>query len=471
MNEKNVGISQETLVSNTEDVPAKKLPQYIASLSSTLGALAVGMVLAWTAVAGADGKKLVDLYNIPITSSEFSWIGSLTTLGAAAICIPTGILADVIGRKYTMLLMVIPFTIGWLLIILANSVAMFFIGRFIMGFSVGAFCVAAPMYTAEIAENEIRGSLGSYFQLLLTVGIALTYILGSSVDMRVVSIISAVVPFIFFGIFMFMPETPIYYLKKGNEEAARKSLTKLRGSQYNVENELRVHREALEETRKKTTSLFVLLKSKATKRSFVISYGLMFFQQLSGVNVVIFYASTIFNETGSGMDNSYSIIIIGIIQVLAVFIGTLIVDRLGRRILLMASAIFMCLTTLALGVYFYLTEIRVDVSAIQWLPLISICIFIVMFSIGFGPIPWMMMGEIFAPEVKGVAASSACVLNWLLAFIVTKFFDDLKQVMNMGPTFWLFSVVSAIGTLFVYILVPETKGKSLVEIQRELNSS
>ena len=289
--------------------------------------------------------------------------------------------------------------------------------------------------------------------------------------MRVLSITSAVVPFIFFGIFMFMPETPIYYLKKGNEEAARKSLTKLRGTQYNVENELRVHREALEETRGKTTSLFVLLKSKATKKSFVISYGLMFFQQLSGVNVVIFYASTIFNQTGSGMDDSYSVIIIGVIQVLAVFISTLVVDRLGRRILLMASAIFMCLTTLALGVYFYLTEIKMDVSAIQWLPLISICIFIVMFSIGFGPLPWMMMGEIFAPEVKGVAASSACVLNWLLAFIVTKFFDDLKQVMNMGPTFWLFSVVSAIGTLFVYILVPETKGKSLIEIQRELNSS
>ena len=471
MNEKNVGISQETLVFNTEDVPAKKLPQYIASLSATLGALTVGTVLGWTAVAGADGQKLIDLYNINMTSTDFSWIGSLTTLGAAAICIPIGILADIIGRKYTMLLMVIPLTLGWLLLIFANSLTMFFIGRLILGFTVGAFCVTIPMYIAEIAESEIRGRLGSYFQLLLAIGVSFVYVLGSFVNMRELSIISAVVPFIFFGTFMFMPETPMYYLKKGNEEGAKKSLTKLRGTQYNVENELRIHRESLEESRAKTTSLFVLLKSKAVKKSFVISYGLMIFQQLSGVNVSAFYAGTLLAETGDSMFVSYSISIMGIIQIFAIFISTLVVDHLGRRILLMVSAIFMCLTTLAIGVYFYLTEIGEDVSEIKWLPIISICLFGIMFSIGFGPLPWMMMGEVFAPEVKGVAASGACVLNWLLAFIVTKFFDDLKQAINVGPTYWLFSVICAIGTLFVYIFVPETKGKSLVEIQRELNTS
>ncbi|XP_076637093.1 facilitated trehalose transporter Tret1-like isoform X5 [Colletes latitarsis] len=473
MNKKNLGISQQTIISNTEDeiVPAKKLLQYVASLSATLGALAFGMVLGWTSSAGPNGISLQSVYKIPISPDEFSWIGSLTALGSLAMSIPIGILTDLIGRKYAMLLMVIPFTIGWLLIILANSVSMFYIGRFITGISGGAFCVAAPMYTAEIAESSIRGSLGSYFQLLLTVGILLSYSLGTVLDMRNLSIVSAIMPLIFFCIFMFMPETPIYYLKKGNEESARKSLIRLRGVEYDIDSELQTQREALEETRNRKVSFLTSFKSKAALKGFIIAYGLMFFQQFSGVNTVIFYASDIFEQTGADIDPQYSSIIVGAMQVIAVFVSTLVIDRLGRRILLLGSIILMFLTSFTLGLYFYLTQIEVDVNSIKWMPLTSVCIFIIMFSLGFGPIPWMMVGEIFTPEVKGIAASSASFLNWLLAFIITKFYNDLKVKINISGTFWLFSGVCAVGIFFVYFLVPETKGKSLKEIQREFNAS
>lgn len=473
MNENHLGISQQILISNTGDQvvsSTNRLVQYIASLASTLGALAAGMTLAWTSSAGDDGKNLESLYDIHISKDEFSWISSLVAIGSAVICIPIGILTDMIGRKYSMLLMVVPFTIGWLLIIFAKSVIMFYIGRFITGLSGGAFCVAAPIYTAEIAENEIRGTLGSYFQLLLTTGILLSYILGTFVNMRILSIISALVPLIFFVVFMFMPESPSYYLKKGNEKFARKNLIKLRGIQYNIENELQNQKDALEETNKNSVSFWILIKSKTTLKSFIIAYGLMFFQQLSGVNVVIFYTNSIFEKANTGLNPSYSTIIVGVMQVLAVFVSTLIVDRAGRRILLLISIIFLCLTSCTLGVYFYLLKNEVDVNSIKWLPLVSVCIFIIMFNMGFGPLPWMMMGEIFAPEVKSVAASSACLFNWILVFIVTKFFSDLSKTIDLDATFWLFAVICLIGTFFVYFIVPETKGKSLEEIQRELNN-
>lgn len=472
MNENHLGISQQILISNTGDqvLSTNRLVQYIASLASTLGALAAGMTLAWTSSAGADGKNLESLYDIHISKNEFSWISSLVAIGSAVICIPIGILTDMIGRKYSMLLMVVPFSIGWLLIIFAKSVIMFYIGRFITGLSGGAFCVAAPIYTAEIAENEIRGTLGSYFQLLLTTGILLSYILGTFVNMRILSIISALVPLIFFVVFMFMPESPFYYLKKGNEKFARKNLIKLRGIQYNIENELQNQKNALEETNKNSISFWILIKSKTTLKSFIIAYGLMFFQQLSGVNVVIFYTNNIFEKANTGLNSGYSTIIVGVMQVLAVFVSTLIVDRAGRRILLLISIIFLCLTSCTLGVYFYLSENEIDVNSIKWLPLVSVCIFIIMFNVGFGPLPWMMMGEIFAPEVKGVAASSACLFNWILVFIVTKFFSDLSETIGLAATFWLFAVICLIGTFFVYFIVPETKGKSLEEIQRELNN-
>ncbi|XP_076234757.1 facilitated trehalose transporter Tret1 [Calliopsis andreniformis] len=472
MNDKSIGISQQTLVSNTEDqvVPAKRFPQYCASLASTLGALAAGLTLGWTSSAGSDGKDLASEYGINISPDEFSWIGSLTTIGSAVICVPIGFFADLVGRKTTMLFMVVPFTIGWLLLIFANSVLLFYLGRFITGISGGGFCIAAPMYTAEIAEKEIRGTLGSYFQLLLCVGIFLSYIVGGFGHMKVLSIVSAIVPLVFFAIFVFMPETPIYYLQKGNEDAARKSLIKLRGAHYNVDSELQSLKAGLEESSQKNVSCLTMFKSKATIRAYIISYGLMIFQQLSGVNTVVFYASDIFEKAGSTLESKYSAIIVGAIQIIAVLASSLLVDRLGRRILLLLSIIFLFLATFVLGVYFYLQQIKEDVSAISWIPLLAVCVFICLFNFGFGPLPWMMLGEIFAPEVKGVAASSAGVLNWILAFLVTKFYTNLKDAMNISGTFWLYSVICAIGIFFVYFIVPETKGKSLEQIQRELDS-
>lgn len=473
MTEQHVGISQQTLVSNNgeQGVRAKRLPQYTASLASTLGALAAGMVLGWSSSAGDNGVKLQQVYGIPITENEFSWISSISTLGSAAICIPIGILADFIGRKHSMLLMVVLFSLGWLLIIFANSVTMFCIGRFVTGLSGGAFCVAAPMYAAEIAEKEIRGTLGAYFQLLLTTGILLSYILGNFVDMRVLSIISGIVPLIFFAVFILMPESPIYYLKKGNDDLARKNLIRLRGAQYDVDGELQIHKNAMEEDSKNMVPFWTVAKSRATIKAFIIAYGLMLFQQLSGVNAVIFYTNSIFQKAGSSLDSGYSTIIVGAMQVAAAFVSSLVVDRVGRKILLLMSIIFMCITSCALAVYFYLDKNadRETVNSITWLPLVSVCVFIIMFNMGFGPVPWTMVGEIFAPEVKSVVAGSACLFNWILAFIVTKFFNDLTTGIGLDATFWLFSGICLIGCTFVIILVPETKGKSLEQIQRELN--
>ena len=131
----------------------------------------------------------------------------------------------------------------------------------------------------------------------------------------------------------------------------------------------------------------------------------------------------------------------------------------------------MAICTLLLGVYFYLMYDKQDTSSLGWLPLTSVCLFIIVFSLGYGPIPWMMVGELFAPHIKGFASSLSCVLNWILAFIVTKFYSDLVSAFSIQATFWIFAVLSAIGTVFVFFIVPETKGKTVDEIQRELGGS
>ena len=156
-------------------------------------------------------------------------------------------------------------------------------------------------------------------------------------------------------------------------------------------------------------------------------------------------------------------------QVVATFISSLVVDRLGRRILLLLSSTVMALCTFLMGIYFYMQDKdSSSVESISWLPVTALCIFIITFSLGFGPVPWLMMGEVFAADIKGFAGSLSGTLNWSLAFIVTKTFSNLVSAIKIGPTFWLFSVMTMIGGVFVFMLVPETKGKSLNDIQKML---
>ncbi|XP_037908884.1 facilitated trehalose transporter Tret1 isoform X3 [Hermetia illucens] len=447
---------------------ARKLPQYIAALSATGGALAAGILLGWTSPAGP--RLTTDKeYDFEITSEQFSWVGAAMTLGAACVCIPIGFMIDWLGRWLTMLLLVLPFTLGWALLIWAQNVEMMYVARFILGVSGGAFCVTAPMYTGEIADKNIRGTLGSFFQLMVTVGILFIYAIGYGLNVFQMSIISGIVPLVFGVIFFFMPESPVYLVSKGRTEKAIKSIQWLRGKDYDYNSELAELQAEQDRNQANKVSLASALSRKSTIRALFISLGLMFFQQLSGINAVIFYTTDIFRNANTGIDESLSTIVVGLMQVIATLVSVMVVDRLGRRILLLASGAIMAVCTILMGVYFFLQKRNVnDVDNLGWLPILSLCLFIIMFSLGFGPVPWLMMGELFATDVKGVAGPIAGTTNWVLAFIVTKTFNNLLDGIGTAQTFWLFSGITIIGTIFVFFAVPETKGKSLGEIQKLL---
>ena len=187
---------------------ANVLNQYIASVASAGGALATGIVLGWTSLTADNIKE--GCYGFLVSQEEFSWVGSVTNLGAALACIPMGLVMNTLGRKITMLALVIPFTLGWVLLICAKHVIMLYIGRFILGICCGGFCVTSPMYVAEIASKEIRGTLGSFFQLFLTIGILLVYLISWKLSVLAVNLICASFPIIFGVIFFFMPETPTF---------------------------------------------------------------------------------------------------------------------------------------------------------------------------------------------------------------------------------------------------------------------
>lgn len=166
----------------------------------------VGAALGWTSPANPKLQNGTEPeYDFILSEDQASWVGSSLNLGAAAICIPIGILINLIGRKWAMLGLVIPFTIGWSLLIWAQNLAMLIVGRVFIGVAGGAFCVAAPLYIGEIASKEIRGTLGSYFQLMITIGILFVYAVGSGVSVFWLSIICGIIPLVFGAVFFFMP--------------------------------------------------------------------------------------------------------------------------------------------------------------------------------------------------------------------------------------------------------------------------
>lgn len=429
------------------------------------GALSAGTAFGWSSPAEIPMLEHQSA-GFPIDDEQWSWVGSLLTLGAALICAVIGLIINAFGRKRSMLVMVVPFLAGWALVIWASSIEMLLVGRFLLGMSGGAYFVMAPMYIGEIAQKEIRGALGTYFQLMVTMGILLVYALGYGLSVFVFSLICAAIPIVFAAIFVFMPETPLFLVSKNQTEDAVKSLQRLRGADYDYSEELTELQDDEERRRMEHSSVWQALKRPATIRAITISFGLMFFLQLSGINIVIFYTSSIFKAANTGIDSELATILVGVMQVLATFVASMVVDRVGRRVLLLISISVMAVCKLILGVYFLLKDQdEKSVASIGFLPVLALCLYIIVFSLGFGPIPWLMVGELFAPDMKGVAGSAAGSFSWLFAFAVTKSFASVQSAIGAGPTFFMLAGFSTVGTVFVWFIVPETKGKTLAEIQ------
>lgn len=240
-------------------------------------------------------------------------------------------------------------------------------------------------YAGEIAQASIRGTLGSYFQLMMVIGVLFSYAVGSIASVFVLNMICASIPIIFGIIFMFMPETPLFLISKGKKEAAAKSLKWLRGSDYDYSQELAELQEQNEADKKNNVTLTAALARRSTQKAIFISLGLMFFQQCSGINAVIFYTKDIFDAANTGINSDVATIIVGVMQVISVFVSSIIVDKLGRRLLLLPSAIVMTLCTMLLGAFFFMKDQDENsVATLGWLPIASLCIFIILFSLGFG---------------------------------------------------------------------------------------
>lgn len=444
----------------------RRVYQYLGAVAASMGGFSLGCGLGWSAPCV---EILKSQYSLDVAA--ISWIAAAFPLGAALGLTLVPFLIDNIGRKSTMLAIVPPFLVGWALIILANGTLwLLTVGRLVTGACGGAFCVAAPMYSAEISEKQIRGTLGVFFQLLLVIGILYAYVCGYTRNVVWTSVLCGIAPIVFAVLMFFMPESPLYFLTKNQEAKALKAMRVFRGPDFDIQPEIAAFKEQASAIRARKVP-FKLFLTKPVMKTMFVAYGLMFAQQFSGVNAIIFYGETIFKATGIQMDPLLQAVIFAVVQVIACVLSALLIDKLGRKVLMIVSCGLMCVCLVALGSFFVILEGSPEhVKHIFWLPLTSACVYILAFCIAAGPIPWVYMGEIFPTKLKSVAASSAAIFNWILAFVVTVSFSSAVDAVGNAAVLFFFGGICGLSVLFVACCMVETKNKSFADIQREFGT-
>lgn len=450
---------------------------YLASFAALLGALSMGLALGYTAPAFLDmEKELNSTTSTPILNPqsadererEKSLIGSTLAIGALV----GGFLGEpsnkIFGRRISLILFGLPFALGWLLISVANGITLLILGRLLTGLCCGLVSGTAPTYVVEIAPPQIRGLLGTCFQVMVVIGILLSAVFGTFLSWEALAGVSILASLAMSLLMFGMPETPQWLLSKNRDDEAEASLTKLRTSAINQELETMTQSASNAQQAGSQYSI-QMITSREFYKPFMFALALMFFQQFSGINAVLFYQSDIFKKASPNSDALQSTIWVCLAQVIATVAGSVLVDKLGRRALLLMSGAGHAISLIVFGFY---SHISISDKSFQtdyaWVALVSLIVFISSFSIGYGPIPWMMIPELSSARVRSLVASLATAFNWTCVYIVTAFVKPLINTVGDDWTYWIFATICIVSCIFVAIFLPETKGKSSDQIQREI---
>ncbi len=391
---------------------------------------------------------------------------AMVLLGALIGAIFSGRLTDKLGRRTLLIADAIIFIVGTLMTSFASDIHLLMFGRFVVGLAIGIASYVAPLYISEIAPIRYRGALVSCNQLMITIGIFLSYIvdykLADSGNWRGM-FLAGIVPAACLLVGMLaLPESPRWMMANNQKARALATLKRLRHDEYHAHKEY----DQIEETLKHPRGSWKVLFSKAIRPTLIIGVGLAVLQQVSGINTIIYYAPTIFKM--SGFESAATAILatmgVGFVFVLFTVIALPFIDRWGRRPLLFTGMIAMS-ASLAFLAYAFHSQ---DVAFIKWMALMAMFVYIAGFAISLGPIMWLMISEIYPLKVRGLGSSVATAANWGSNMIVALTFLTLIQCLGPSGTFIVYFVISLVGLWFVHAFVPETRGVSLEQIEDHL---
>jgi sugar porter (SP) family MFS transporter len=396
-------------------------------------------------------------------------------LGAMVGAACAGRLSDRLGRRKLIIIAAIIFTCGALLAAFAPTVGVLIAARFIIGLAVGSAALVVPLYLSEIAPTEVRGAIASLNQLMIVSGILAAFIvnaiLASSGNWRLMLGLAAVPSLILLVGMFFMPETPRYLVHTGDEETAHEVLEDLPGDESPRERIQEIRE--VEEHEEGETGIRGLLRAAWVRPALVVACGLAIFQQFVGINTIIYYAPTTLTQVGFGKTSAiYANLVIGVVNVGMTVIAIKLIDRAGRKPLLIAGLVGMVTSLLVLGIsqsVLATPHHPSDPAAI--FTIVCLGTFIASFAATWGPVVWVMIPEVLPLSVRGTAMGVAVLANWAANFLVSQTFPMLLSKFGPGPVFLGYAGMGVLAFVFVMVVVKETKGRSLEEIETDLQQA
>jgi SP family galactose:H+ symporter-like MFS transporter len=402
-------------------------------------------------------------------ASDFAkeWIVSSMMIGAAAGAIAAGFLSYRLGRKISLILSAALFVAGSLACAFAWSIPSLIAARLVLGVAIGIATFTAPLYIAEIAPPDRRGSMVSTYQLMITIGILAAFVSDSlfsyTAAWRWMLGVVAIPGILFLGGVLLLPQSPRWLMMRGQQTKAREILSTLRNSEQDVSAEIA----DIETQLQRPDAGWALLKTNPNfRRSLGLGLLLQAIQQFTGINVVMYYAPRIFEATGFGTQAAlWGTAIVGLMNVMATFIAIGTVDRLGRRPVLICGFSVMTVALILLGV---LLDIGTNDLLMQMAAVAMLLIFIGGFAMSAGPLIWVLCSEVQPTRGRDFGVSASTFMNWAANFVVGLTFLSLLNAIGTGATFWLYAALNALFIVLTLWLVPETKGVSLETIETNL---
>lgn len=406
---------------------------------------------------------------IPYIKSYFAldeymlgWSVSSILIGCAAGAMFAGKVADRFGRRWALIVCAVLFAISGIGAGLSHSLVTFILFRLIGGLGVGAAAMVSPMYISEIAPAKWRGRLVACYQMAIVVGILVAYFTNYFLDglgensWRWMFSSQTVPSILFLALLLLVPETPRWLIMKGRKQEAAAILERI-ATGSSAGSELAEIEQSFHHQDQVTLKL---LLSKTYRPVLFIGILIAVFQQVTGINAIIYYAPVIFKETG--IDSSSSLIqtiIIGVVNVIATFIAIGLVDKIGRRKLLLIGSVLMGLSLTAVGLCFHYQFFD------YYIVLIFMLLYVASFGATMGAVVWVYISEIFPNLVRSLALSIATLSLWLADFAVTLSFPIMAKQLGVSATMFCYAFFCVIAFIYMFFKVKETKGKSLEEIE------
>lgn len=394
------------------------------------------------------------------------FVVSALLLGAMVGALSAGKLSDRFGRRKIILLAAVVFGIGALAAGLSPNVIFLVASRIVLGLAVGLASVIVPLYISEMAPPNIRGRLVTLNQLAITVGILVSYfinyLLADSGQWRLMLGLAVIPAAILFVGMLFVPESPRWMISQNLTDRARKVLARVRGTN-DIEGEMQDIKEA-HENEKQGKGMKELFKPWA-RPVLIVGVLLSFLGQASGVNVIVYFAPSILKS--SGFADSASLLAtvgVGTINVLMTIVGMSIVDKVGRKPLLISGLVGMFVSLVVLG----MMDLFPGFSGSSIVEVLCLFVYMASNAVGVGVIIFLLPSEIFPMRIRGAAMSISLLFNWGTNFVVSTTFLSLLNMMGHALTFWMYALICVLFIAFAYFMIPETKGRSLEEIEKEL---